>query len=293
MLFSAVTVSAQAPATTPESDATQSSVQRTLDGFVQAFNNHDVNAMLSFWKPTAIHQQITAGETLQGKQAISDAYTALFKQDSKAVLQVTLNSIRAITNNVIDAKCSTEIRHSDQSVSYSKFAAILVRDGDGWLFDQVRESDVPVQQQLPQSALQAFDWFVGTWTDSNDTVQVTNRVEWDRGGSFLIRHWQSLAATGQLQSGMQLIGWDGEQGVYRSWVFESDGTFGEGVWQQTAEQTWQCHLVIKRPDGRRGSFTQVVEQRSSHELSFRTVNVQVDGQALPSSGPEQLLRQAD
>ncbi|PQO41246.1 hypothetical protein C5Y96_00585 [Blastopirellula marina] len=288
MLLVGATVQAQS------TEATSSPVEKDLKAFFgafeAAFNQHDAKAVANAWQEDAVHRQTALADSLKGRAAILAAYEALFQADPQAKLAVTLNSLREVAPNVVSVKCSTQVLHSDKSVSFSRLSALLTKHGNQWLISEVEEADVPAAAANAPSPLHQLDWLVGTWVDGNEKSTVSNQVGYIQGGSFLTRHYQINSPQGFSQSGMQIIGWDSEHNVIRCWQFDGDGSFGEGTFEQTSPTTWRCPMVVKLVDGRRASYSQVIERVSNNELKLSLVNMEVDGQALPGTGPDKLTR---
>ncbi|MFN3152310.1 SgcJ/EcaC family oxidoreductase [Bremerella sp.] len=287
LLLSAVSYS-QATESTLEKD-----LQASFQAFEAAFNQHDAKAIAKLWQEDAVHRQTSLAGNLKGRAAILAAYEALFQSDPEAKLAITLNSIREVAPGVASVKCSTQVLHSDKSVSFSRLSALLAKDGNQWVISEVEEADVPAGASVSPGALHQLDWLVGTWVDGNEKSTVSNHVYWISGGNFLARTYHMNTPQGFSQSGMQIIGWDREHNVLRCWQFDGDGSFGEGTLEQTGPATWRCPMVVKLVDGRRASFSQVIERVSSNELKLSLVNMEVDGQALPGTGPDKLTRRGN
>lgn len=268
-------------------------LQAAFKTFETAFNQHDAKAIANLWQEDAVHRQTSMAGSLKGRAAILAAYEGLFQTDPQAKLVITVNSFREIAPNVASVKCSTQLLHTDKSVSFSRLSALLAKHGDQWLISEVEEMDVPAAAAVSPSALHQLDWLVGTWVDASEKSVVSNHVHWINGGNFLARQYQMNTPQGFSQSGMQIIGWDSEHSVIRCWQFDGDGSFGEGTFEQTGPKTWRCPMVVKLVDGRRASYSQVIEQVSPNELKLSLVNMEVDGQALPGSGPDKLTRRGN
>ena len=56
--------------------------------------------------------------------------------------------------------------------------------------------------------------------------------------------------------GTQVIGWDPAAGTIRSWMFDSDGGFGEGIWSKK-DNSWIVKFSQVLPDGRKASATNI------------------------------------
>ncbi|MFA8017752.1 SgcJ/EcaC family oxidoreductase [Bremerella cremea] len=271
----------------------ETNLKASLDQLQAAFNAHDAQAVASFWEQEGIHRQATTGDQIKGRDAILKAYTELFQSDPNAKLIITLNAVREVSPTVADVKCSTQLMHSDRSISYSKFSALLVKQGDKWLLDHVEEFDVVLPVETAAGALSKLGWMVGVWGDNVQGAHVSSKVHWASGGNFLIREYKMVTPQGIAGAGTQVIGWDGEHDVIRCWQFDGDGSFGEGTWQETSQNIWHCPMVVKLTDGRRAAFTQVIERVSDKELKLTIVNMEVDGLSLPNVGPDRLVRQGN
>ena len=67
------------------------------------------------------------------------------------------------------------------------------------------------------------------------TLEAASSVRWEEGQKFLVRKY-SLQADGEPdRSGTQWIGWDPQAQQIRSWVFDSEGDFGQGQWTRAGD----------------------------------------------------------
>ena len=81
--------------------------------------------------------------------------------------------------------------------------------------------------------------------------------QWTKNQTFMARAF-TVSMAGQIEmSGMQFIGWDAGRGKIRSWVFESDGGFGEPTWTQK-DNRWIINAVGTLPDGRKATEINLV-----------------------------------
>jgi hypothetical protein len=92
--------------------------------------------------------------------------------------------------------------------------------------------------------------------------------------------------------GSMVIGWDPSVKAIRSWMFDSDGGFGTGIWSQE-ETRWTIRTLNVLPDGRRGSSTNVYEVLNDGSVQFKSIGRVVDGEILPSVGTVKLVRESE
>ncbi|MFI4874585.1 MAG: DUF4440 domain-containing protein, partial [Blastopirellula sp. JB062] len=91
-------------------------------------------------------------------------------------------------------------------------------------------------------------------------------------------------------SGMQIIGWDPSVKQIRSWVFDSDGGFGEGTWSKKGD-SWQVQLNGVAPNGSKSSSVNVFTKIDEDAFSWQSVSRVSGGELLPNVDPIVVRRQ--
>jgi uncharacterized protein (TIGR02246 family) len=271
------------------SDANRA-LAEVLAAFLRAFNGHDAAAVAKLWKEDALHVAKDSDTRTAGRAAIQAAYAQLFKDDPKCVLNIVAKEIRAVTPNVVNLECIADVRHTNGDVSRSEFNALVVQRGSTWLIDQVHENDVPLFPAATEN-LSPLAWLVGNWTDDSKNGRVANETHWAMNGAFLVRNYQLEQNGAVARQGTQIIGWDAEHKCLRSWLFDGSGSFGEGTWQPEGDNKWVNKMVLKLPDGRRGSLDQVFQRAGDDKLTIETIDREIDGKAQPNGPPVSLVRE--
>jgi hypothetical protein len=85
-------------------------------------------------------------------------------------------------------------------------------------------------------------------------------------------------------SGTQRIGWDPLAKKLRSWVFDSEGGFGEATWTRDANQ-WIIKASGVTNDGRAASATRIITRVNKHTMTWESRDREVDGERQPNLGP--------
>jgi hypothetical protein len=80
---------------------------------------------------------------------------------------------------------------------------------------------------------------------------------------------------------MQVIGWDPVKNQIRSWVFDSEGGFGEGTWVRK-DNRWVIQSTSTLADGGRATATNIMTQVDNDTFTWQAVNRSVDGELLPN-----------
>ena len=91
--------------------------------------------------------------------------------------------------------------------------------------------------------------------------------------------------------GEQFIGWDPEAEKIRSWLFDSDGGFGEGTWTKRGE-SWVVEVTQTLADGSRASATQIYKPVNATSYTWEATDREVDGELLPDIEPVTIVRKS-
>jgi hypothetical protein len=91
------------------------------------------------------------------------------------------------------------------------------------------------QPATAADALRELAWLEGKWVDDSKDTPVVWTFRWSRERSFLIRSFSIQGGEEERLLGTQLIGWDARSQEIRSWTFNSDGSFGDGVWSKVGD----------------------------------------------------------
>ena len=107
---------------------------------------------------------------------------------------------------------------------------------------------------MPESAavaLQELDWQLGDWTDQSEGVRVDMKVRWSPSETFLLRQFTIVRDGEEERTGTQIIGWDPRAQHIRSWMFDADGGFGDGVWSEERKRVVREEFADpgRRPGG--------------------------------------------
>ena len=76
------------------------------------------------------------------------------------------------------------------------------------------------------------------------------------------------------------IGWDSTTSHVRSWSFEADGGFGEGVWSNQGDE-WIIKTNAILPDGKKLAATNVVTRTGPDAVTWQSKDRTLDGKELP------------
>ena len=262
-------------------------VQEKIQSYVEAFNKHDAAAVASHW--TEEGEFITpTGDAIQGRANLEKDFTAYFAEAKDAKLEIGQPTLQLLSPGVVVEHGTALVIASDREPLETDYEVIHVNTADGWKMDSVREKEF-VRPQSNYDQLQQLEWMIGEWVDADDDAVIETNCQWTKNNNFITRSYRVYVEDRVDLEGTQVIGWDASIGKIRSWVFDSDGGFGVGVWSNNGNR-WTVQAVRVLPDGKRGSVTTVTEVVDENTLKVHTVGREVDGELLPNIGPITVVR---
>lgn len=264
-------------------EADKKAIQNVVQSYLEAYNQQDAVKLTAHWSSNATYINPVTGESAEGKEAIEKLFQIKFAQNKKTHLTNTIKSIvfphtnEAIENGVM------KVAVDDQPTRQMAYQAELVRENGKWLIKAINEIEL---YDAPSNFEQLKDlaWLVGKWKDSDGNVSILFDNQWDKYKNFIIQNF-TMKIYGQDDiEGRQIIGWDPVKGVIRSWVFDSDGGFGEGKWEQE-NNSWYATMNFTLNGGRTASSINIYSPVDEHTYAFASVEREVDGEILPDMNP--------
>jgi hypothetical protein len=141
-------------------------------------------------------------------------------------------------------------------------------------------------------SLKDLEWLIGTWRMDTKDRDVTSTYEWDENKAFIRGKYTVKQGDKVVESGMQIFGKDNADGGIRSWVFQSDGGFGDGLWTRDG-QTWTVDFGGVTHDGKNLSASVVYHRVNADTFTWQSVQQTVDGRPIGDSQPIRVTKQKD
>jgi len=267
----------------------QMAIQAAVASYVEAFNAKDAAALAAHWSPDAIYTNPLSGEQVVGRAAIEQQFAAIFADDEALKLVATTDSVQFISPGVAIEHGTATVTRPEQTPEESQYTAVYVKRDGEWLLDRVSEEDTPVVLSHYEH-LQELEWMIGTWIDGDDQSVIETTCEWTKNRNFITRMY-SLTVGDRIEvSGMQIVGWDPAAQQIRSWVFDSDGGFGQGVWRRK-DKTWYIQMSGTAPDGSNSSSVNIITYVDDNTFTWQSINRQAGGELLPNVDEVAVVRQ--
>jgi uncharacterized protein (TIGR02246 family) len=272
----------QAPAT----DDAQT-IRQAVAGYADAFNKGDMESIASLWAPDAeyVNEQGTVTKGRDNIAALFKRYATDLK-GTKLILKVT--SIRPLKGNIALQDGKSAYTRPDGSVDDGRFTAVWIKTDGKWQIQSVR--DLPAEEgdaAHPSARLKELQWMIGNWEGANGSVKVNVRGIMNQ--AFLFMEYKTKLGDTELNV-VQLVGFDPLTDQMKSWMFDSQGGYGEGLWSRDGH-SWVGQTVGVLPNGQTGSAVNVIRYVDDNTFTFRVRDREVAGQPIPDAETK-LVRKA-
>ena len=164
---------------------------------------------------------------------------------------------------------------------------LFVREGGQWKVAIVREWDRDIALDV---GLKDLEWLIGTWQASSKDRELTTTYEWDEHKVFLRGKYTVKEGGKVVEAGTQFIGKDNAEGAIRSWVFQSDGGFGGGVWTRDGKK-WSVDVYGVTADGNELTATSIYVHVDANTYSWQAVGQAIDGIPIADTQPIKVTKQ--
>ncbi len=280
-------VSAQAAQTKPEGDADVAAIRAALDSYVAAYNRGDAKAVADHWSDSGEWRSPT-GQRFHGRKAIEKELQGIFAANKGVKIECGEPAIRLVSPDVAIEEGTVRVMRPEEEPDDSTYMAIHVKKEGQWKLDSVRETSVP-EEPSTSPQLDELGWLVGQWIDASPDATIEANVTWTKNKTFLSYAFKvSMPGMDDLE-GIQVIGWDPAAGTVRSWMFDSDGGFGDGTWSKQ-DNHWVVKFSQVLPDGRKAAATNIYTLVDADTFTWRSIGRKVGDEFLPNIDEVKVVR---
>jgi uncharacterized protein (TIGR02246 family) len=258
------TVPADDPARRPEDEK---AIRSLTDSFVDAFGKGNAKAIAAMF--TEQGEAIdSAGAAIRGRESLEGHYTERFAAYPGEKIETTIDLIHFLAPEVARQDGRSKLIPAGEGLpTTSKYTATFVKSQGRWQIASIRELDdtsIPHHERLKE-----LEWLIGEWVEETGDAVIATKFAWSDDGNFLLRSFEIRVEGKHHLKGTQRIGWDPLTKQFKSWVFDSEGGYGEGSWNRNADQ-WIVKASGVRSDGLTTSATQVLTRVSKDRLLWKS-----------------------
>lgn len=280
VLLAATTQWALGQSTSAEQPSDEAAIRAAIVAYVEAFNERDVERLVSLWSPEGVYISRSTGEAIVGREAMAEEFAAILTSENPPKLAVTTESIEFISPNVALERGVARVSYSPDDVVETRYRVVLLEEDGKWLIDRVSEDQMAGPNERHEK-LKQLEWLLGDWVDEGDGFKVETSCKWTKNQNFMSRTYIVTVGDEIKSSGLQIIGWDAGKDQIVSWLFDSDGSVVTGTWLNSGDH-WDVNSVASLADGSSGSYTSIFRPLNDGTCAWQKVNRVLDGELLPN-----------
>ena len=291
-----------AAANPPGRAADEKAIREAASAFVRAYNAGDTRALAELFTDDAeiINED---GRTIQGREAIATQFASAFDANPGERIEIDDQSIRFLGPDVakedgrariLPPSAPAELTTGSSKppvvgvgLHVSRYSVLYVRQNRRWLQSSVRE--FADKQITPRERLEPLGWLIGDWVDEGGESVVHSNARWSEDGNFLLREFTIHIKGKPALRGTQRIGWDRQAQQITSWVFDSEGGHGVGLWAHDGNR-WIVKYSGVLDDGRTDTATQIYTVVNPHMVRWKSVDQTVGEHVDPDTGEFVMVR---
>ena len=252
---------------TQESD--EAAIRANVEAFAKAYNKGDAKALATLFGENA--QIIDEDEnTVQGREAIGQVFAGIFEETPKTQIEVTVDSIKfvgaALAMETGRAKVTPV---PGETPEQSRYTVVHVKQDGKWLMALAR--DTAGEALSNHDRLMAIEYLIGEWVNEGGDAVVFTTCRWDESKNYILQDIKVRMAGHDAMTVNQRFGWDPLTKRIKSWVFDSEGGYGETVWARDDDR-WVGKATGVRSDGSTASATNTITPLSRDSYLWQSTD---------------------
>lgn len=251
---------------TASNDAEKAAIRSADEQFVKAFNAGNAAELAAQFLPQGelIDDE---GNVHKGQAAIKELLTKFFAKYPGTKLTLEVEAIRVIGPVAFEEGIRTTTTQDQSNAARIHYSVVRSKVGNSWPI--VSLDDFSEDPELtPHEHLEQLSWLVGEWVNEGNDAVVRITYRWSEDQNFLLGDFHVSRGGVTVMQSTQRVGWDPLAGKVRSWMFDSDGGYGEGQWTPV-DDTWVIKSTAVLPDGITGSATVTLVPISKDRYSLK------------------------
>ncbi len=260
------------------------------DAYVAAFNKGDTKALGAFYAED-VQYTTDDGTQISGRAAVIDGLNKYLAKNKGAKLELEVESARFLTPDVLVEKGYATLGAPKTEPEVTRYTVTYLKKDNAWVIAQLDEVELPPVDAAAQ-ALGSLEWLIGTWKDNTPGISVETRVSWAAGNHFLRRSYSVTREGEDPVEGTEVIGYDAARGQIRSWLFDSEGGFGESVWRSDGNK-WLIQSTSTAADGTVTTAQNVITAGDEKKFTWESINRVSGGETLPNIDKIEVVRVAN
>jgi uncharacterized protein (TIGR02246 family) len=255
----------------------EAAIRSGAESYVQAFNKGDAESLASHWAEDAEYI-LPSGEVLKGRDKIEQAFKKFFSDNQGVQVQVAISEIRFPRSNEALEEGSAVVSRPGEKPKELTYEVRYVKRKAAWKIAHVEETfSAPSNYEH----LKELEWLIGEWVDDSKNVDVETLAQWTENKNFITLSFRVQFEGQPALAGTQVIGWDPSAQSIKSWVFDSLGGFGQGVWSREGSR-WTVRTTGVLITGEKTSAINIYTALDENTFTFSSIGREINGEPQPN-----------
>lgn len=265
----------------------KAAIKKTIQSYVDAFNKADAESLAAHWTKDGDYI-IATGEAFTGQDELKTAFEAFFKEKEGIKIEVEPLAIYVESaGKAIEEGLATTTRPGEEPET-TRYVTAYVKENGDWKIASIREI-VPMGSSPNHDKLEPLEWLIGDWVDQDQSGRLETSCYWSADGNFIVRSFAVSVGGLTTFGGKQIIGWDAAAKQIRSWVFDTNGGFGEGTWSKR-EESWYVNSTLVLNTGQKASSINILTPVDENSFTWQGTSREVGGVPLPETAKVTVVR---
>jgi uncharacterized protein (TIGR02246 family) len=245
----------------------EQAIRQVVELVAKYYNGGQAQALSRLFTADAEMVEET-GTSVHGRQAIEQAFAAVFAANPATIMTIRVESIRFLSPTVAIEEGHSTVKHepSDPAIP-SRYSVVHVKQDGKWQMALAR--DLENSESVASAELEQLGWLVGRWLDESPEALVRTSYRWSDTRQYLFGQFSVQIHGKQVMTGTERIGWDPVARQLRSWIFDSEGGFAEGLWTLQGSE-WMVKTTGCTRDGRINSATNIYRRQGADRYSYKS-----------------------
>ena len=267
------------PAATSEArPADEKEIRQIVDAFVKSYNAHDAQAIAALFTSDGMTTD-EEGNVTKGRKDIERIFAGIFKEHPATQIENAIESIQFVgPTEAIEVGTATIAHDKDTPAEKSRYQVVHVKKEGKW--QMASATDLPEDVWTGEDQLKQLEGLIGEWVDESPDAIVLTSYRWDDSHRFILGQFTVQVAGKSAMTGTHRIGWDPLNRTIRSWVFDSEGGYAEGVWTRDGEK-WVSKLTGVTRGGKAASASHIMVLLDKNRMTLQTVARVIGDENLP------------
>jgi uncharacterized protein (TIGR02246 family) len=275
----AAAVGAQAATKAPANqDADEAAIRANVQAFAAAYNGHNAKAIADLFAEQA--KIVTEdGDVVDGRGEIQQVFDEIFADDPKTQIEVTVTAIRFIGADLAIETGSTKTTPAPgETPDYDRYTVLHIKRDGKWLMALARDTEG--EPPTNHERLEEVAWLIGEWVDESPDSVVATTCRWSEDKNFILQDGIVQIAGNPAMKVSMRVGWDPLTKQIKSWVFDSEGGYGEGTWTRDGDR-WVVKATGVRKDGTTASATTIYTPTGKESYIWQSTDRIAGGEMRP------------